>query len=50
VLIYVEARRVDDCFNCFNRIPTLRYSIFAGIPPAIGGRSKEMENDNSPQI
>lgn len=33
VLIYVWARKPDDCFHCFNRIPNLKYSIFAGEPP-----------------
>jgi len=43
--LYVYAREPEDCFNCYNRIPTIKYSQFAGVPPIVGGRVDEVERD-----
>ena len=35
---YLWGRNPEDCFTCYNRISTIKYSLFAGAPLTQGGR------------
>lgn len=35
---YLWGRNPEDCFTCYNRISTIKYSQFAGAPLTQGGR------------
>lgn len=45
--VYVFSRQTEDCFRCFNRIPTIRYSDFAGDPLPQSGRESTVERKQS---